>query len=97
MNSKLEKYINYIVDDLIKDTYQSDHDTVTTPVRYEGDGDNYILRQPYSEDILYLFNESTNFQPDLYLLLIEKYGIHDDDWVFIKERYRDSLLKKYPY
>ena len=95
--NKHQKYFNYIVNDLMKNTYQSDHDTVTTPVRYEGDGDNYYIREPFQEDIIYLFNESTNFKIDLYTLLTEKYGIRDDDWVFIKERYRDSLLKKYPY
>jgi hypothetical protein len=95
--NRQEKYINYIVNDLMKNTYQSDTDMIHTPVRYEGDGQNYYIHEPFQEDIVYLFNESTNFQPDLYLLLKEHYGVRETEYDIISNKYKESLLEKYPY
>jgi len=94
--SRKEKYYNYIVNDLMKDTYQSDTDRIHTPVRYEGDGEYYLIHEPFHENIVYLLNQSTNFQPDLFMLLQEKFGVTDNDWGSLRDLYRDTLLKKFP-
>ena len=85
MNKK-EKYINYVVNDLVKNT-EIDHDqeTIKFPFYY-----NYILPSsplPFPS-ILFYSHHSTTFSKHV----IERYGVHDEEMRIIWNQYREKIL-----
>ena len=93
---KKEKYYNYIVDSLMRDTSLVAYGLkIKTPVRYEGDGSHYYINNPFSEDIDYLFNFSTNFRPDLRGLLFTMYGVSDEESEMVNVKYKQAMREKY--
>jgi hypothetical protein len=82
--NKQEKYYNYVVDDLVKNT-EIDHDqeTIKFPFYY-----NYILPlhpTPFLFSLSYL---STIFSKHV----IERYGVHDEEMEIIWNQYREKIL-----
>ena len=78
MNKK-EKYYNYVVDDLVKNT-EIDHDqeTIKFPFYY-----NYTPFPLYS-----LLSSLTIFSKHV----IERYGVHDEEMSIIWNQYREKIL-----
>ena len=98
---KKEKYINYIVDDLMKNTFQMARDMIQTPVHYEDDGDPYYFHKDtddsFVEDIRYLFNEDLDFNEELKTLLHAKFGANESEYENVMNKYKELLLTKYSY
>lgn len=98
MNPKVEKYYKFIVNDLMRDTYQYEDDRIRTPIHYGGEDEAPfydIQGAPFKQDIIYMLIESPYFPLDLKSYLEVKYGVREEDFIIIKIMYMKSLLKKY--
>ena len=81
MNKK-EKYINYVVDDMIKKT--------------EIDYDQEKIKYPFSTSLLFPFISLPPFlfilpSPSISKYVIERYGIHDNDVDIIWKLYKGKI------
>jgi len=85
MDKRKEKYINYVVDDMIKKT-EIDYDQ--EKIKYP-----FSTSLPSSFFILPLF--LSLYSPSISKYVIERYGIHDNDvdntWDMYKERIQSLI------
>ena len=78
--NKEEKYYNYVVDDLVKNT-EIDHDqeTIKFPFYYNYTPFPFVL---HSHTISTIFSKH----------VIERYGVHDEEMRIIWNQYREKIL-----
>jgi len=88
--SKQEKYINYIVDDLVKKTeIDNEQQKITLP---------FISLPPISFTHSYFFSYSLPISPHFSKYIKNLYGTKDNEVQIIWDLYREkiqSLIKKY--
>mgnify|MGYP001599901285 CR=1 FL=1 len=84
MDRKIEKYINYVVDDMIKKTeIDYDQETITLPFLLPLTFNSF----PFTHSIFTL-----SFPPNLFSIYIKNlYGIRDEEAQTIWDQYRNRI------